>query len=419
MYTDADTLVQAIHSTPTMASIATTGGGTYIFPMLLEKGNGSKTLIGGFVPYDPAEHEDFLGGKSDKWVAEMDARALAMIAYMRAQKHKPNQEVVGIGATSSLMRVERDGDGNFLAERKGRKHSIFIALQTARRTITHTLVYSLDEEMASVIGGDNPLDIRVAEERLTANLILNLLAEGCGVSSRIHTFAEEEIIRKEAIATEIHPNLPQLFFFNDHDYVGVSCNNGVITPLPNYYPPNGLIPGSFNPIHEGHRQMRKELKDYLTVQMPEPVVGYEIAIKRADKPPIDYLSLKERLQHIANHDETASLYITNATKFVDKALLFSNCTFGLGFDTAERLIDPIYYDNSIPGRDEALKVMRDRGTRFMVFGRQDPDTKEFLGLENLDNDFFTSMAIGVHETRFRSNLRSRDIRNGKTTVEQV
>jgi hypothetical protein len=414
LYTDRDSLVQKIHATPAMASIATTGGGSSIFPTLLERGNGSKTLIGGFIPYDPAEHEEFLGGKSDRWVAEADARALAMSAFLKAQKKKPGVFVIGIGATSSLMRVERDPDGKIMTERKGRKHSIYVAMQSSRRTITHSLVY---ENTHLPLNFTDPLDIRVAEERLTADLILNLLAEGCAIPERVETGAEDLLVCKEATAAEIHPELASVLF-GTKNYVAVTCGENLIAPMPNYSPPKGLLPGSYNPIHQGHRKMRAELLDYLRLQDPEPVVGYEITVQNADKPPIDYLSLKDRLATIADSLEHSPVYLTNKAKFIDKARLFVHCSFGCGYDTAVRIVDSKYYENSEERRDFALRDMRDHGARFVVFGRKDPVSGQFLTLNDIeDAPEFSKMAIAIHEVRFREDVSSSEIRNLKPEAQ--
>ena len=77
-------LVPRIHATPNQGVVIPTGGGTRVFPMLLEVGGGSNTLLDGGIPYKEFMTDEILGGTPEKYVSELTARQLAMAAYQKA-----------------------------------------------------------------------------------------------------------------------------------------------------------------------------------------------------------------------------------------------------------------------------------------------------------------------------------------------
>ena len=122
-----------------------------------------------------------------------------------------------------------------------------------------------------------------------------------------------------------------------------------------------LFPGSFYPIHQGHRQMMAIASALF--RLP---VYLEISIVNADKPPLDFLTIAER---VADAELIGPVVLTNAPRFIEKACLFPGATFLIGADTAVRLDDVRFYENSAAKRDDAIGVIADQGCRFLVFGR--------------------------------------------------
>lgn len=95
-----------------------------------------------------------------------------------------------------------------------------------------------------------------------------------------------------------------------------------------------IYPGSFNPLHDGHRWI------YNYLQSRELDVFYEISIERIDKPRLSYEEIQQRLSQF--HDER--IIVTNAPTLLEKlkrtrAGFFSNSkiSFAIGIDTYERL----------------------------------------------------------------------------------
>ena len=123
-----------------------------------------------------------------------------------------------------------------------------------------------------------------------------------------------------------------------------------------------VLPGSFNPLHEGHREMMA------AATVPESKPGaYELSVTNVDKPPLQRDEILGRLSQFGPED---TVVLTRAETFYKKARLFSGRTFVLGWDTAIRLVAPRYYGGE-PEMMLALAEMMAAGTRFLVAGRAD------------------------------------------------
>ncbi len=134
-----------------------------------------------------------------------------------------------------------------------------------------------------------------------------------------------------------------------------------------------LFPGSFHPIHEGHRQMLA-----LASRRLDRRVHLEITVSNADKPELDFLTIGQRVRQA---ESIGPVVLTKAPKFVDKARLFPGATFLIGADTAIRLDDIRFYDGCASKRDRAIRDIADHDCRFLVFGRLLEDA--FLDAANL------------------------------------
>ncbi len=150
-------------------------------------------------------------------------------------------------------------------------------------------------------------------------------------------------------------------------------------------PPALLLPGSFNPLHEGHRRMlrlaptltsRKGSLEIGSEGAKTPSAAYELSILNVDKPPLDAQEAAGRLAHFAPDDV---LWLTRSATFSDKARLFPGATFAVGADTVVRIGDLRYYENAA-ARDEAIHALRT--CRFLVFGRTTGN--RFRTLSSLD-----------------------------------
>ena len=121
-----------------------------------------------------------------------------------------------------------------------------------------------------------------------------------------------------------------------------------------------VFPGSFNPLHHGHLAMAKFAERRL-----DQTVHFEISVVNVDKPS---LTVQEAIERLRQFNASASVWLTRAPTFVEKARLFPSSTFVIGSDTANRLFDPKYYSNTT-SLDEVADIFLHLGCSFLVFSR--------------------------------------------------
>ena len=153
-------------------------------------------------------------------------------------------------------------------------------------------------------------------------------------------------------------------------------------------PPLAVLPGSFNPLHHGHLELAAVAAARLGT-----AVAFELSIANVDKPELSEAEVARRVAQFAGH---GGIWITRAATFREKAVLFPNAAFVLGFDTASRLVDPRYYGGDAGRRDAALGAIASCGCRIVVGGRADANgafrTWTGDGLPSEFRDLFVSLA---------------------------
>ena len=135
-------------------------------------------------------------------------------------------------------------------------------------------------------------------------------------------------------------------------------------------------------------------------------MNYELSVFNVDKPPLDYADLRDRLSAFP---AGASVLLTHAPRFTDKAELFPGRTFVVGADTILRVGNVRYYGDSEGARDAAVARLAEQDVRFLVFGRLLEG--RFETLEDLDlPQALRTLCDGVSETEFRQDLSSTTLR---------
>lgn len=370
---DIEPLVRQIHDSPTRLVLSFSGGGSDTLSGLLSVPGASRTVLEAVVPYSQQALCRWLAGRPDQFCSARTARAMAMSGFLRACEYESPEgyPLVGVGATASLA-TDRPKRG---------AHRIHLAVQTVSQTIVQSVELTKD------------LRRRPEEEAIASALILNLIAEVCGIDERLPLELREgeSIERQEKTAPPAWNDLllgkTEAILHDD--------------PTGKRKLSRALFSGAFNPIHVGHEEMVQVASQILGTE-----VDHEVSILNVDKPPLDYIEIGERIDQFGPKH---SIWLTRAPTFVEKSRLFPAVTFVVGIDTLRRVAAPRYYRGSDAACAKAIEEIASRGCRFLVFGRSIGGS--FIRLGDLDLPArLASICREVPETQFRQDISSTEIR---------
>ena len=163
----------------------------------------------------------------------------------------------------------------------------------------------------------------------------------------------------------------------------------------------GLLAGSFDPMHDGHRLLRRAAADFLEIP-----VYFELTVRNADKPALDRQTIQCRFRQLRND----TLLLTSAVTFADKSKLLPNTTFVVGIDTAIRVIAPRFYSDSEQCMFAAFDQLRGDGCRLMVAGRVIDGV--YRAAEQFSvPDGYADLFVALPETAFRVDVSSTELRS--------
>jgi hypothetical protein len=377
MDADVRRLIVALHALPLRCAMALTGGGTTAAAWLLSVPGGSRTILDVAIPYSEAALCDYLGCRPASFCSAETSRLMAARALERARRLAPRAAVVGVGGTASL-RSDRPKRGD---------HRFHLALDTGGVVSTHSLTLAKEQRT------------REGEEEILDRTLLNALAGAFGVT----TLLQVPLLPGEEPHVESHVRQDALssFLAGRLDAVRIDRDGRARGAAPR---PVLVLPGSFNPVHEGHWR----LAEAAARQTGREAV-FELTVRNADKPPLADEEVRWRL---AQFGWRAPLWLTRAPTFVEKARLFPGATFVVGADTAARVVEPRFYGDSEARMIEALAEFASLGCGFLVAGRVD-EAGRFVGLPDL------AMAAAHRPlfdalTDFRLDVSSTQLRQGRS-----
>ena len=356
--------IQAIHATPRRGVFAVTGGGSLLVSQLLAAPGASATVLEVHIPYAEQALREFLNATPEQACSAQTARALAMRCLMRARTLGGD---FGFAITASLA-TNRPKRG---------RHRAHVAFHDAERLLAWE--FGLNDD-AWAHGRER----RALEEQQVAAFALRALAFCLGVADEPGTAGDL------ALGGPYAP---------------------VVLGERSHYPRRSfkaLLPGAFNPLHDGHRAMREDAARRLGT-----AVAFELCVANVDKPPLDYFELNRRL---GQFDE-AQVVVTSTPTFDAKARAFGGAVFVLGADTLRRVAEPRYY-GGVGDRDRAVEVLRTLGCSFLVYGRVD-EGGIFRTLADLAlPPALAALCTGVSEAEFRYDLSSTTIREFEACKQQ-
>ena len=322
--------------------VAATGAGAGIQASLWSVPGSSAFLAGAAFPYAAHETERLLGFRPARFCDEDAAVELAIAAYLRGREAAlaetsgapTKAPVVGLGLTASVASlVPHRGD-----------HRVFVA--------------TLGERGATVWSARLPKGTGEAQRSIDGQLAdrlgVHALLAAVGIAGEAGDAPGVEVSRRELPEAELHAMLYRRPVFGPGD----SREKALGTERCDLV----LLPGSFDPCHEGHQMIADAVERQYGRR-----VAYAVTADPVHKPSLRTVDLLDRVASIhLGGGRTRTIVLTERDPlFIDKARQFPGAGIALGVDALVRMLDPSWG----PNVGEMLETFRALGTRFYVVGR--------------------------------------------------
>ena len=371
---DELSLVAELHAAPCMAVFAVAGAGTQAIAWLLSVAGASRSVLELGVPYAAPALAELVGYAPEQAVSRQTALDMARAAYRRALRlREGGAPVAGVACTATIA-TDRTKRG---------EHRCHVAYWTG----SGSAVFSLRFEKG--------LRDRAGEDAVASRLVLNAFAEAAGVPSGLELGLDER--ERVVVERAAYGDAVGALAAGHVDAALVSAGSAEADARVS----GALLPGSFNPLHDGHRRLAEAASRIL-----DAPVTYELSITNVDKPPLAESEIRRRL---AQFDDSESVAVTRAHVFYRKAALFPGCAFVIGYDTAVRLVDPRYYAGSYAVMVSALESIRMQGCYFLVAGRVHGRKFRTLADVTLPRGF-EDLFDAIPESAFRQDVSSTELR---------
>lgn len=375
---EASPLLAALKARERRIVMIAAGGGSAAIPALVALPGASEVVLEALVPSSRLASDAILGGPQESYCSSRAARRLAMAAWERCGRYgAPADRAVGVASTASLATtVPKRGD-----------HRIIVAVQTLRETSVASLVLAKGART------------RAEEEALAATLVLARIAESPDDVSTTEARLAPLLRPDERLTFQRQSGPPawQAVLSGASRSVRLSGQGGR----------EAIFPGSFDPLHDGHRTMAR-IGERIT-GLP---VAYELSIRNVEKPALDFVEIAARAAGFG----AAPAWLTSAATFVEKVALFPGAPFLVGADTFVRLGHPRYSGGSTDAAAEAVRRIATESGGLVVFGRvRDGVFTDPARLEA--PQALRDISRFVSEEEFRDDVSSTSLRRAGATAD--
>lgn len=365
-----DAAVAELHSSSHLLYILETGVTGHLLHDIWRMPGSSDTILYYGFPYRRRVQQNLLGDCTAKsFASQMQAIYLATHAYeqgfkVTSQDGIAAQPVIGVGVTGAVTTSRELKGGN----------RVHVCIRTTEGIYVVSCVLPTHKNSKK-----NLVKYREEQGVLTDLVVLNAILWAAGIkqvplsdvveSDQIQKIDEVSWILKPDDATHRPENLFDQVFLPTGELIPVEAID------PSKYI---LFPGSFDPLSFAHVEMGQVIE-----QMTRKKVIYQISqhhpIKTDEGIPEEDLR-KRFLQFQYRHPV---LFLRGDGLYVDKAKKIPGVKILLGADAAKNLLNPKFYGGEI-GRRQMLEGLAQIGSSFLVMGRVDKDTGEFITRDDLD-----------------------------------
>lgn len=355
--------------------VCASGAGAGIQNYLWEVPGCSKYFIGAVFPYSTNEMDKFLNFKPEKYCSRQTAMEIAFESFYRAVDPNDLQSKntnIGVGLTGVVASTREHKGGN----------RVFCSIVT--NTETHLFTVEL------------PMGVGFHARRNDGN-ISNFLAlfgigkvAGINFENDILQLAEEYNFKHEVIPNEEAVNLllkyPSWSGDKRHEYK--TCHKVI-------------FPGAFNPPHEGHFEMSKEVAKNVG-----ELTLFTVSVDNPHKPKLLVGDILRRSKMLQGQER---IFTLGEPLYLDKAKNHKGKKFLIGSDALERLLDPVWGPNT----KEVLDGFKECEIEFFVSERTLNDKE--ITLESIYQKYPLALEYKDLFTivNTKINMSSTEIRNRK------
>lgn len=305
--------------------IIATGAGAGLQQKLWEVPGSSAYLSGCSFPYATDEQEEILGFMPEHFCSEEAAVDLASAAYMKAYKFG-GKNPVGVGLTASVAsEVEHRGD-----------HRVHACI------ITDDKVVCAHKTFEKGVG----LSRRQLDGEECDDLGAFLLIDTLGIATSNFSFSDY-LSYKDAT------DLAQARFFR---YPFFSSNGKRLKTVPKSQH-WALMPGAYNPPHEGHFGTADQVLNEYNRR-----VIFEITAEPPHKDTLSIQDLLKRAKLLQGHDR---FFTRQEPLYIDKARSFPGVPLVMGADSMLRMLDSKWGVDLV----DSFEEFKDLKTTLYVAGR--------------------------------------------------